>query len=95
CYVPCLSPSGTLSDTALTPPDFRTCLQLDTYVLVLILFPFPSRSPPGPIWPSECLPYLRWNVRFSISVPGATYITSPLSVGILPPPIRPPPPIRT
>ncbi|TBU55278.1 hypothetical protein BD310DRAFT_826094, partial [Dichomitus squalens] len=49
CYVPCLSPSGTPLDTALTPPDFRTCLRLDTYILVSTLFPSPSRSPPGPI----------------------------------------------
>ncbi|TBU54525.1 hypothetical protein BD310DRAFT_73372 [Dichomitus squalens] len=95
CYVPCPSPSGTPSDTALTPPDLRTCLQIDTYVLVPISFPFPFRSPPGPIWLSERLPYLRWNVRFPISVPGATYITSILSVGIPSPPIGPPPPIRT
>ncbi|TBU22022.1 hypothetical protein BD311DRAFT_826213 [Dichomitus squalens] len=56
CYVPCLSPSGTPSDTALTPPDLRTCLRIDTYILVPIPFPFPFRSSPGPIWLSKRLP---------------------------------------
>ncbi|TBU22412.1 hypothetical protein BD309DRAFT_877644, partial [Dichomitus squalens] len=39
CYAPYLSSSETLSNTALTPSDLRTCLQIVTYVLVPVSFP--------------------------------------------------------
>ncbi|EJF59974.1 hypothetical protein DICSQDRAFT_63909, partial [Dichomitus squalens LYAD-421 SS1] len=39
CYTLCQRSSGTPSDTALTPPDLRTCLRIVTYIPVSISFP--------------------------------------------------------